>query len=169
MSETQRRWTPRFAKNLTAIMLVIGVTLISYMQSSFAIGFDLQSARCLPWVSYLITKDPSVEVRRGAIYALHYSGDELLSNRMLLKMAAGLPGDEVRLNERGVWINGTYWGPMHPVQIDRMKTAGKLPFGEYQIPEGKLLMLGTLPQSYDGRYVGLIDTTAIEGKALPLW
>jgi len=152
-----------------AVMILVTFSGVSYIQSTFSLGFDLQSARCLPWVAYWITKDAEPTVDRGSIYALRINHDEQLANRTLLKIAAGLPGDSVKLNKGGVWINDLYWGPMHPVQVERLQAQGKTPFTSFVIPKGKLLMLGTLPQSYDGRYVGLVDTSAIEGRASPLW
>ncbi|QRD62626.1 signal peptidase I (plasmid) [Xanthomonas citri pv. citri] len=164
-----RRWSPRFTKNLIGASLLIALTGATYVQATYAVGLDLQSARCLPWVAYLIKKNAVATVERGDVYALRFGGDSQLENRTLLKIAAGLPGDAVQLDRRGVWINNRYWGPMHPAQVDRLVAAGRNPFTNLVIPPGKLLMLGTLPQSYDSRYVGLIDRTAIEGKAVPLW
>lgn len=165
----QKRWSHRFIKNLLAITLLTLGTLGTYVQATYALGFDLQAARCLPWVAYWIKKDSDPGIVRGQIYALKFPDDVQLSNRTLLKLAAGLPGDSVRFDAKGVWINGAYWGPMHPYQVDKLVAAGKTPFTSFVIPNGKLLMLGTLPQSYDGRYVGLVDKTAIEGRASPLW
>lgn len=165
----RQKWSTRFTKNLMAVMILVTFAAVTYIQSTFSLGFDLQSARCLPWVAYWITKDADARIDRGSIYALRINHDEQLANRTLLKMAAGMPGDIVTLNQGGVWINKLYWGPMHPVQVKRLQSEGKNPFTSYVIPKGKLLMLGTLPQSYDGRYVGLVDTSAIEGRASPLW
>lgn len=167
--EPRRRWSTRFTKNLMAVMILLCFTLVTYVQSTFALGFDLQSARCLPWVAYWITKDTAPDIHRGSIYALRINHDEQLANRTLLKLAAGLPGDKVKLAPTGVWINDSYWGPMHPHQVKVQQASGRNPFASFVIPKGKLLMLGTLPQSYDGRYVGLVDTSAIEGRASPLW
>nr|WP_312130911.1 S26 family signal peptidase [Stenotrophomonas pavanii] len=164
-----RRWSPRFTKNLLGATILIALSAATYVQARYAVGFDLQSARCLPWIAYLITKDSSLSVQRGEVYALRFADDAQLANRTLLKIAAGLPGDKVRLDPRGVWINERYWGPMHPHQVERLVASGRDPFSKVVIPPGKLLMLGTLPQSYDGRYIGLVDRTAIEGKAVPLW
>ncbi|MCW0399312.1 hypothetical protein NB700_001868 [Xanthomonas sacchari] len=164
-----RHWSTAFTKNLLGATLLVALFAASYVQTTYAVGFDLQGARCLPWIAYLITKDADIAVERGGVYALRFPGDEQLAGRTLLKIAAGLPGDQVKLDRRGVWINGRYWGPMHPFQVDRILSAGRDPFSTEVVPPGKLFMLGTLPQSYDSRYVGLVDRTAIEGKALPLW
>ncbi len=34
---------------------------------------------------------------------------------------------------------------------------------------GELLVLGSAPDSFDGRYFGVLDETAVVGRAVPLW
>lgn len=165
----RQRWSARFVKNLFAVLAIVMIVAVSYVQATFTLGFDLQAARCLPWTVYWVKKVVPKEVRRGELYQYRFRGDQKLADRNLVKFAAGVPGDRIKLDVSGVWINGAYWGPMHPVQVERLVSAGKSPFASFVIPKGKVLMLGTLPQTYDSRYVGLVDLTALNGTATPLW
>lgn len=165
----RKRWSARFVKNLLSIVTILTILGFSYVQQTFALGFDLQAARCLPWSVYWVRKELPAEVRRGELYQYRFDKDELLAGHNLVKFAAGIPGDKVRLDGTGVWINGSYWGPMHPVQVERQLGMDRSPFATFVIPKGKVLMLGTLPQTYDGRYAGLVDLAALNGTATPLW
>ena len=173
MTEVQapvrKRWSARFVKNLMAILLMTTIISVSYVQQTFALGFDMQASRCLPWVVYWIKKESPEAVKRGELYQYRFDSDELLAGNSLVKYAAAIPGDRVRLDGTGVWINEGYWGPMHPVQVERLLGMDKSPFATFVVPKGKVLMLGTLPQTYDGRYAGLVDLNAINGTATPLW
>ena len=164
-----KRWSTRFVKNLMAILMLVSFLAIGTLVDRYSLGLDLQKTRCLPWTVYWVTKDPTTPVERGLIYQFRFKGDEQVANRNLLKFAAAVEGDRVRLEADGVWVNGRHWGLMHPDQVDRIHAMGKSAFASFVVPKGKLLMLGTLPQSYDSRYIGLVDTADIEGRARPLW
>ncbi|QOX05501.1 MULTISPECIES: S26 family signal peptidase [Xanthomonas] len=163
------RWSARFVKNLFAVLAISTMVAVSYVQSTYTLGFDLQATRCLPWSVYWVTRVVPEEVKRGILYQYRFTGDEKLLGRNLVKFAAAVPGDRIKLDPRGVWINGEYWGPMHPLQVERLIAAGQAPFASFVVPKGKVLMLGTLPQTYDSRYVGLVDISALNGTATPLW
>ena len=101
------------------------------------------------------------ELKRGDYVYFHYHGKKqfpqygLVDGAPLVKMVWGLPGDEVKIDGKYVYINGQIraavlktdrWG--HPV--DYFHFAGK-------VPKNKLFLLAPHPRSFDSRYWGFAD------------
>lgn len=79
-----------------------------------------------------------------------------------VKRIAGVPGDEVEVNETGVFINGEK-------AADGTEEASKLKSGT--IPDGYYLVLGdNRLNSNDSRLMGLVSENNIQGKcAFSVW
>ena len=84
-------------------------------------------------------------------------------SRNLVKRIAGMPGDELRLEEDGVYINGRRAAPAPPEE----NRAAFLDSGRYLIPSGYYFLLGDNPDgSVDSRdaRVGLVPESALIGR-----
>lgn len=87
----------------------------------------------------------------------------------MVKYAAAVAGDRVRVDATGIYINDKKWGDLNPYVMRKTKMDIAKVARSYTILEGHVLMLGTLPRSFDGRYTGQIPLSRIDGKAVPLW
>lgn len=167
----KKRWAPHVFVNIVSAVVIGWVLAFSWLQANWHLGVDIQTVQCLPYEFFLVRQKPPAEVERGKIYEYASTGlaPVVKDGTKMTKIAAGVAGDVVVVDARGIAINGQLWGPLNP---EVMKKTGKTldqVVARYVIPEGKVLMLGTLPRSYDGRYWGLIDTAQVQGRAIALW
>ena len=86
----------------------------------------------------------------------------------LLKPLAALPGDEVCVQDTGLFINQAYAGPV--ATVDRLER----PLPQWRgcvvlHPEEVFPASLHSPFSFDGRYFGPVAVSTIQGVAQPLW
>lgn len=86
----------------------------------------------------------------------------------LLKVVRGVPEDQVRWTEEGVYVNGELVPNSRPlthnkkgIQLPQLRQSVSLRQGQY-------VLLGTHPYSLDSRYLGIFDESRIEHKLKPL-
>lgn len=157
--------------NIASGAAIVGILFFTWMSATWRINIDPQEVRCLPQSTFLVRQKAPDVIERGKIYTYRAVGLEPLlpDGSNMGKIVAGVPGDTVRVNVDGIHINGETWGPLNPEVIEKAGLETESLYTEYTIPEGRYLMLGTLPRSYDGRYWGLIDQSQFQGRAYPLW
>jgi len=87
-----------------------------------------------------------------------------------LKRVIGLPGEQVEIIDKNVYINGQPIKEGYKVQADQTtlpRSARRDNFGPVSLPEGKYFLLGdNRDQSYDSRFFGPVDRSGILAKAL---
>ncbi len=84
----------------------------------------------------------------------------------LLKVVAGVPGDEVTVSTRGVAVNGCVLPNSAPLAFDRSDRPLKAwPLGRYRLGPNQLWLYTGNPRSWDSRYWGPAVTTSIMGRA----
>ena len=152
-----------------AILSLVIVVLNLWFTSNFRIGIDGQEIRCLPDHKYFLVDMRKTQPELDSIMAYSASGLEpwFIDGTMMAKIVSGMPGDRVVVNEQGVFVNGE-------IKASGFLLANTLEmdieqfFTSYTIPEDHLLMLAPAPESYDGRYWGLIHKDQLVGKVRPL-
>lgn len=157
--------------NIVSALVIVIVLSFSFVMATWTISIDPQKIKCLPYLIYIQTKSVPDVVERGHIYTYRAKGLEplLKDGSPMAKIAAAVPGDRVRIDATGVYINDEFFGPLNEYVIKKMKLDRAALYRSFVVPNGKYLMLGTLPQSYDSRYWGLVDTTQMQGSAFPVW
>jgi len=77
-----------------------------------------------------------------------------------LKRVIGLPGDTIKIEKGKVFVNDV------PLEEPYLAEAPRYIFGPLTVPEGKVFVLGdNRNQSYDSHSWGLLDQSAIHGRA----
>jgi len=155
----KKRLTSTFVINLTVGMLMAGMIFSEVVGAFVHVGINDQEIKCLPGTAFIIRQSPPDTYRRGHIIAYRSRGIAPLlpDGQIVAKMVAGVPGDTVEVTAAGISINGRYWGPLNATVESVTR--------RFEIPEGELLLLGTLPRSYDGRYWGTVKLDQVIGRA----
>jgi conjugal transfer pilin signal peptidase TrbI len=136
--------------------------------------FDPQGTSCLPWSAFIVKPGPPIEIHRGELLVFYDKriqpaiGSSAWQSTPIVKMVVGVPGDRVEIRNGTLWINGHYWGRMWLTGLLKSMGLHLRESDAYQVPQGKYLMLGTTPASFDGRYWGLVTKKEFVGQAWPL-
>lgn len=145
------------------VPIVAAIVLAKLINAFLVFKVSIPSESMFPTIKkgdqIFVTKVYNINnIKRGDIVV--FDSKEL--NDMLIKRVVGLPGDKVEVKEDGeVYING-----QHLVE-DYVKNHSEKT-GEFQVPEGKFLMLGdNRSNSLDARYWNnpYIDGSDIKGTA----
>lgn len=107
------------------------------------------------------------EIKRGdiVVFGPPFGGTDYI------KRVIGLPGDEIRIEEKRVLVNGKSIPEPYVQHVDpRTQPAVKGPrdyLRTITVPQGKLFVLGdNRDESYDSRFWGFADRDKVRGKAL---
>lgn len=165
-------------------LLVISALMVAgsaYVQSYVRIGWDPQVKGCLPWHFFSFSPTDDVEVPyRGQLVRVNLPKQapawfpRELKKRLETglpgggaKIVVGMPGDLVRIRNNWLVVNEEPWGFLWLMNTLRMED--KQLDTEYRIPAGHYLVLGTQPESYDGRYWGVLPQHDILGSVRVLF
>lgn len=165
-----RKWKPLA---VSCLAMLLAATLIKH---NVRIGWDGQQRSCLPWTLYFYTPvDDVAQPFRGQLVRVNLpkSGHERLPTVLRerfqkgaagggAKLVVGMPGDLIRIKNNWLVVNEDPWGFMW--LMPGLNYKDKELDQEYRIPTGHYLVLGTQPESYDGRYWGLVKEADILGS-----
>jgi conjugative transfer signal peptidase TraF len=96
-----------------------------------------------------------------------YGRGWLSRDSLLLKTVGALPGDQVDITDRAIYINQCYIGPIK----ERDRAGLPLPKlrGQIVIPAKHFLPLAVrIPNSFDGRYFGPVPTNLVKHVVRPV-
>jgi conjugative transfer signal peptidase TraF len=114
---------------------------------------------CAPAAAAAVGRD------RGYLARGPCSGD----TEPLLKVVAGVPGDEVTVSTPGVAVNGCVLPNSAPLAFDRSDRPLKAwPLGRYHLAPNQLWLYADNPRSWDSRYWGPAAAASILARAVPL-
>lgn len=163
-------------------MLVVAIPQIvsPILKNNWRIAFDFQDFKCLPYTAYAfrmgavdarLPDNKRIDLKRGMFVSFIPTNNAMgipeLDGQRIIKIVAGLPGDVLEVKDDVAYINGEKWGELALLNT-LARTPGSLD-RRAVVPPGKVLLLGTLKTSYDGRYYGFIDQHTINAQAFPLF
>lgn len=129
--------------------------------------YSINVTHSLNGTVYVIRKGE--QVKKGDYVGFRWKGDQLYSSgATFVKIVSGVPGDNVSLDGRKVYVNGKFIG------IAKEKSARGIPLEPIKptiIKDGEIFVSTPAKDGYDSRYerVGLIKESAILGKAYELF
>ncbi|MEM1202037.1 MAG: signal peptidase I [Acidobacteriota bacterium] len=151
------------------------------MEDTLLIGDHLFVNRYIFGPTPTSTEDgtlPGRDVRRGDI-VIFRSPESPTTD--LVKRCIGLPGDEIRMVEKRLFVNGqevdnsTYASNRDPRTFPDRKYVSREArqrdnFGPFTVPEGHYFFLGdNRDHSYDSRFWGAVPSHYIKGRALVVY
>ncbi len=105
--------------------------------------------------------------RQGDVIVFEYPVDR---SKDFIKRVIGVPGDEVEVRNKHVYVNGVLYQNPHEVHKDATVFPREVNqrdnFGPVRVPAHSYFMMGdNRDNSYDSRYWGVIKESDIKGKA----
>ena len=163
-------WTGFLWRAGLALVLVLGAG--AYLASRFRLGYDDQAHQCLPPHRWFLIDRHDREVARGAIIAFAALGSQMgpyfRDGQVIIKRAAGVPGDHVEVGPATVRINGaTAGGGLALARTLRRPPSEFL--RDDMVPPGHLWVMGATADSFDSRYWGFLPARQVIGRAYALW
>ena len=138
---------------------------------------DSQPQGCLPWHVYWRGGRSNDVPPAGSLVVFDTPKMRAIDPRdaySKLKMVAAVPGQTVSVHDDALWIDGRYWGRfwIAPWIVQRHIAVsapwfsdGHAVSGTWIVPPGEVLLLGTEPYSFDGRYWGFLRASQIGVRA----
>jgi len=181
--------------------IVIALLLALFVRTFIVQAFKIPSGSMLPTLKigdYLLVNKfiygikmpftgtiliPVHEPKPNDIVVFKFPKDPRLD---YIKRVIGVPGDQVEIRQKKIFVNGKPFADRHGVHQDPMILPSSLinpdifhtweiqgnrdQFGPIQVPEGKIFVMGdNRDNSYDSRFWGLVDQKAVLGKALIIY
>lgn len=120
----------------------------------------------LPWSGERLL--PIRLPKRGDVVIFRFPEDR---SQDFVKRLVGLPGDEIKVHDKQVYVNGEPFTNPHEIHKDsRMLPASMSPrdnFGPVRVPSGSYFMMGdNRDESYDSRFWGFVRESDILGMAM---
>jgi len=111
------------------------------------------------------------EPRRNDVIVFKYPKDP---DRDFIKRVIGVEGDVVEERNKVVYVNGKPLNEPYIQHTDNdIRSIGmdvRDNFGPIYVPKGKLFVMGdNRDQSFDSRYWGFVDVSAVKGKAFIIY
>ena len=105
--------------------------------------------------------------QRGDVIVFKYPEDR---SKDFIKRLIGVPGDEIQVRDKQVYVNGTLYKNPHEVHKDKKilqrEVAPRDNFGPVRVPENAYFMMGdNRDNSYDSRFWGFVPKADIVGLA----
>ncbi len=108
---------------------------------------------------------PISEPGRGDVIVFQYPLDK---TKDYIKRVIGLPGDEIRITGRQIFINGRLFDADFGIYDENSGRGNNL--GPIVVPEGSLFVMGdNRDHSYDSRYWGFLPLDLVKGKAIIIY
>jgi len=105
--------------------------------------------------------------QRGDVIVFKYPEDR---SKDFIKRLIGVPGDEILVRDKRVYVNGSLFQNPHEVHKDRQVLPRELAprdnFGPVRIPANSYFVMGdNRDNSYDSRFWGFVPQVDVVGKA----
>ena len=114
---------------------------------------------------------PISEPKRDDVIVFIYPVDK---SKDFIKRVIGLPGDEIKIIDNKVYINGKFYDDTHGFYSNQMRKtdnpSGKDRFGPIKVPDDHFFVMGdNRDHSYDSRFWGFVQSRAVKGKAFMIY
>jgi len=114
---------------------------------------------------------PRRDIKRGEVVVFKFPKDP---SRDFIKRVIGLPGDQIELRRKKVYVNGQaldepyahFIAPLSP-ESDRRSSDLREEYGPVTVPSGQYFVMGdNRDNSEDSRFWGFLPASYVKGKAL---
>lgn len=165
---TRQRWT-RFLVG-AVVLSILGVIGAHWFKDNYRIGIDYQQVTSVRNTNVFIVDLHDFELERGGLYLLCSLDHSPIYEECtpLAKYLMGLPGDTIKVDYNGVWINGDLVQQGFAAGI-RLGIDLESLHGEKMLGEDEYWVLGDNSESFDSRYWGSLTRDRILNRVYPIW
>ena len=151
-------------------ILIMVLALEHYIGQRFLIGGDDQVDRCLPDKRIYIIDTYNKDIWRGDLIAFRAErmAPYFKDGQVVVKIAAGVAGDRVQVDNRQTQINGSVIIDGLPL-ADKLKQLPSAFKRDEAIPPAAYWVTGKTPKSFDSRYWGYVYDYQVIGRAYALF
>lgn len=140
------------------------------MEDTLAIGDHLFVNKFIYGIKLPFTDKRVLKLRdprRGDVMVFEFPEDR---SKDFIKRVIGVPGDEIRVQDKKVYVNGALYRNLHEVHKEAAvlsrEQSPRDNFGPIRVPAGSYFMMGdNRDRSYDSRFWGCVRESDIKGKA----
>jgi conjugal transfer pilin signal peptidase TrbI len=148
--------------------LAYGLPLATLLAVASLVTFEINLTESLQGTLFVVVKTQNTigDLKRGGYVTYRWQGGARIPKGIhFTKIVRGLPGDEVAEQQREFFVNGLHSGTAKPEARGGWMKLDTGPTG--RIPDGRIYVYGTHPDSLDSRYSisGWIPEGAIVGRA----
>ncbi len=168
-----RRYNRPILYFVIALVVVATVNIVDFRAMLGVSAYRVPSESSQPalevgdFIMAQLDPDHKIEPERGEIWVFLYPGD---LKTHYIKRVVGLPGETVELHDGRLYINGEQRAEPWADYAGRGVLILNSHQGPYQVPEGRLFMLGdNISNSLDSRSFGAVETKLLVGKALYIY
>jgi signal peptidase I len=141
------------------------------MEDTLAIGDHLLVNKFIYGIKLPFSEKRLLKLRdpqRGDVMVFEYPVDR---SKDFIKRVIGVPGDEIEVRNKHVFVNGVLYQNPHEVYRETAVLPREMNprdnFGPVRVPPRSYFMMGdNRDNSYDSRFWGVINESDIKGKAL---
>lgn len=161
-------------RRLVGLVIVLAMTNIAmfstkWLNQHYQLFYEKYTEGCLPYSLYAVEKNPAYHIKRGDIvmFIAHRMEPVLPDGARIGKLVIGLPGDQVKINEGQLFLNGDYWGT---VALGARKFGKQLNSWDrtYVLGPDEFFVYGSEPRSWDSRFWGPVKRDEILALAHPI-
>jgi conjugative transfer signal peptidase TraF len=153
-----------------------------FFSTAYSLGYRYTNTTSLPRGVYRLTHSPSDPLvsfcltgsaAHDSIVRQYRDTSRLCPDRYqpLLKPVVARAGDTVRIDDKGITVNGKLLQNSQASLLDaQRRPMHPWPHGTYTVAPGTIWVVsGYNPLSYDSRYFGPIPISSLLGYAHPVW
>lgn len=156
---------------LKAVPILLMVLAVEHtIGQRFLLGGDDQVDRCLPDKRIYIIDTYNKDIWRGDLVAFRAErmAPYFKDGKVVVKIAAGVTGDRVKVDSQQTTINGSVIIEGLPL-ADKLRKAPSTFKRDETIPAAAYWVTGKAPKSFDSRYWGYVYDYQIIGRAYALF
>ena len=163
---------------------LLGVTVVAI--PLHLAGYRINETDSLPPGIWRIVGSPGIAVRGDIVSFCPPDTDALALARdrgylhdglcngglePLFKPVVAVAGDRVEVTDAGIHVNGRLVANSVPIAVDgRGDPMPHIERGLYRVEPGQAWMVSSYTAySFDSRYFGPVNVSAVNGKAIPVW
>ncbi len=163
-----------FNKRLCSVFLSIAIFIaFIFTLKILSTKVVFQITGSMPIGIYLIKPAKDINAWQFIIFNFPENVKQIMRNRrwvpdrvsMLMKAVIGLPGDNISLNEKGVYVNGVYFGPVK--QHDKQGLPLPVINSKFTLQKDQYFAACRSVNSFDSRYFGPVPKSEIKGVVEP--